>query len=206
MMRPQTDDLIPTRESLLSRLKDWGDQQSWRDFFDTYGKLIHGLALKSGLSEAEAQDVLQETLLSVAKQMPDFKYDPAIGSFKGWLLQITRWRIADQFGKRQPGRAARTNSDATETVERVADPAVSGLETLWEADWQRNLLEVAMARVKRQVHPKQYQMFDLYVTQQWPMELVTKTLGVNTAQVYMAKYRISGLIRKEIRTLETKMI
>jgi len=205
-MRPETDELIPTRESLLSRLKDWGDQQSWRDFFDTYGKLIHGLAVKSGLSEAEAQDVVQETLLSVAKQMPGFNYDPAIGSFKGWLLQITRWRIADQFKKREPGRAARSNPDATDTVERVADPAVSGLESLWEEDWQRNLLEVAMARVKRQIHPKQYQMFDLYVTQQWPMATVISTLGVNAAQVYMAKYRISGLIKKEIRTLEGKGI
>jgi len=205
-MREQIDELIPTRESLLSRLKDWGDQQSWRDFFDTYGRLIHGLAVKSGLTEAEAQDVLQETLLSVAKEMPDFKYNRAVGSFKGWLLQITRWRIADQFAKRQPRRPARKNPDATDTVERLPDPASYRLESLWEEEWQRNLLSAALARVKRQVHPKQYQMFDLYVTQQWPMGSVTGTLGVNVAQVYMAKYRISGLIKKEIRTLETKLI
>ena len=90
-------DLIPTRRSLLSRLRSWGDQESWHDFFATYWRLIYEVALKSGLSEVEAEEVVQETVISVAKKMPGFKYDPAIGSFKGWLLQITRRRIADGF-------------------------------------------------------------------------------------------------------------
>ena len=76
-MRDRTHEFIPTRRSLLSRLKDWDDQESWRDFFDTYGKLIYGLARKSGLSDAEAQDAVQETLMAVAKEMPGFKYDLA---------------------------------------------------------------------------------------------------------------------------------
>src|SRR5262245_5224284 len=94
------DELLTTRRSLLSRLRDWDNEERWRDFFYTYWRLIHGLAMKCGLTESEAQDVVQETMLSVAKQMPGFKYDPALGSFKGWLLQITRRRIADQMRKR----------------------------------------------------------------------------------------------------------
>ena len=50
---PQAEDLIPTRESLLSRLKNWDDQESWRDFFDTYWRLIFNLARKAGLSDAD---------------------------------------------------------------------------------------------------------------------------------------------------------
>src|SRR6185295_19341664 len=95
-------EFIPTRQSLLSRLKDWGDQESWKEFFDTYWKLIYSAALKSGLTDAEAQDVVQETVLSVAKKMPDFTYDPAVGSFKRWLLQLTGWRIYRQLQKRLP--------------------------------------------------------------------------------------------------------
>src|SRR6266853_3603253 len=93
------DELIPTRQSLLSRLKDWNDQDSWKEFFDTYWKLVYGVAIKAGLTDAEAQDVVQETVLSVAKRMPDFQYDPAVGSFKNWLLVITRRRINDHFRK-----------------------------------------------------------------------------------------------------------
>ena len=89
--------LLATRRSLIDRLADWGDQLRWQEFFDTYSKLIYSAAHKSGLTDAEAQEVVQETVITVAKSIDKLKYDPEIGSFKGWLLQITRWRIADQF-------------------------------------------------------------------------------------------------------------
>src|SRR5687767_808563 len=71
------DDFIPTRRRLLTRLKHWDDQESWKEFFDTYGKLIYRVATQSGLNATEAQDVVQETIISVAKRMSGFKYDPA---------------------------------------------------------------------------------------------------------------------------------
>lgn len=141
-------EFIPTRRTLLSRLKDWKDDQSWREFFNTYWKLIYGVALKAGLTDDEAQEVVQETIITVAKKMPDFKYDPAIGSFKGWLLNITRWRISDQFRKRQRESAGQASSQSpagdnvkrppsssddssrTATVERVPDPASLSPELL----------------------------------------------------------------------------
>src|SRR5213592_2844159 len=101
-MPEHRDELIPTRASLINRLKNCQDQSSWQEFFDTYWKLIYGVARKAGLTDAEAQDVVQETMASVSKHMPTFKYDPAIGSFKAWLLNMTRWRITDQLRKRRP--------------------------------------------------------------------------------------------------------
>src|SRR5258705_498547 len=96
----EPDDLVPTRESLLSRLKDWEDRESWQDFFDTYWKLIYTIARKAGLNDAEAQDIVQETVISVARKIEGFKYDPAVCSFKSWMLQLTRWRIINQIKKR----------------------------------------------------------------------------------------------------------
>src|SRR5947199_8736415 len=93
---PGTKDLIPTRESLLSRLKDWEDRESWQDFFDTYWRLIYGVARKAGLSDAEAHDIVQETVISVARKSERFRYDPAVCSVKGWMLQLTRWRTSRQ--------------------------------------------------------------------------------------------------------------
>ena len=94
------DEFIPTRASLLGRLKDWEDQTSWREFFDTYWRLIYGVARKAGLTDSEGQDVVQETMIAVAKKMPGFTYAPKVDSFKGWLLTVTQWKIADQFRKR----------------------------------------------------------------------------------------------------------
>src|SRR6185503_10568683 len=94
--------MFATRRSLVDRLVNWDDQRRWQEFFDTYWKLIYSAARKSGLTETEAQEVVQETVITVAKNIGKLRYDPEIGSFKGWLLNITRWRIADQFRKRTP--------------------------------------------------------------------------------------------------------
>ena len=204
-----TPDLIPTRQSLLSRLQNWGDQESWHDFFNTYWRLIYEVALKSGLNESEAQEVVQETVISVAKQMPAFRYDPARGKFKGWLLQITRRRIADLVRKRKQaagtiGEAAIERLDA-DGIESVPDPAASGLEAIWNEEWERHLINTAIEKVKKKVKPEQYQLFDLYVLQRWPVGKIRQTLGVSAGQVYLAKHRIGGLLKKEIRLLQSDL-
>src|SRR5881409_848241 len=90
---PNTDALLPTRQSLLTRLRDLQDQDGWREFFDTYWRLIYNVARKSGLTDAEAQDVVQTTFIYLSRKMPNFRYDPARGSFKSWLRVVTRSRI-----------------------------------------------------------------------------------------------------------------
>ena len=210
-MKPSEEtDLLPTHRSLLTRLKNWDDNEGWKQFFDTYWKLIYGAAIKSGLSDAEAQDVVQETILSVAKKMNEFKYDPALGSFKGWLLILTRWRITDQLRKRP--RHERNDGPAGDDAphalifETMPDPEGCKLDAIWDAEWKKNLMDAAIERVRRTVGARQYQLFDLYVIKNWTVEDVVKTLGVTTHQVYKAKSRISAEIRKEYELLETKFI
>src|SRR5689334_726407 len=98
----RVDPFIPTRRSLLSRLRNADDNESWRAFFDTYWKLIYSFAVKCGCSDAEAEEAVQETIISISRKMAEFKYDPALCSFKGWLLHVTRRRVIDQIRKRKP--------------------------------------------------------------------------------------------------------
>ncbi len=208
-MARNPDGLIPTRRSLLTRLKNWDDQESWKDFFDTYWKLIYGVAIKAGLNDAEAQEVVQETVIAVAKQMGAFKYDPQIGSFKGWLLHTTRWRISDQLRKRRGESAAfgreHSRSTRTGTVERIPDPSGSNLEAIWEKEWRNNIFAVALQRVRQRVDARQYQIFDLYVIKEWPVKKIAATLNVSPGQVYLAKHRVSVLVKKEITNLGSKI-
>lgn len=217
-MKSQSDlptaEAVPTRYSLLSRLQDWGDQESWRDFFDTYWRLIYAVALKSGLSEPEAQDVVQETVICVAKDIQKFKRDRRLGTFKAWLWNITRWRIADQLKKRQPAErfpyAVQPRSHATDeepaedNSEEIAEPDSSGIATVWEQEWKSNLFKAALTRVKRSVREEHYQIFDLYVLKEWPATKVARVLGVSLGQVYIAKHRVASMVRKELKALETK--
>jgi RNA polymerase sigma-70 factor (ECF subfamily) len=210
MATNNTDEFIPTRQSLLSRLKDWHDEQSWKAFFETYWKLIYGVARKSGLNDAEAQDVVQETVISVAKKMPDFKYDPAVGSFKGWLMQLTRWRITDQVRKKQyekdGKRYPREEALSTALMETCPDNSAVELEKIWDQEWQKNIMEIALEKAKRRVTPAQFQMFHLHVVKKIPARTVAQRLNVKLPEVYFAKYKTSAFIRKEIQHLEKKML
>jgi RNA polymerase sigma-70 factor (ECF subfamily) len=148
-------------------------------------------------------------MISVAKHMPAFKYDPAIGSFKTWLLNMTRWRITDQLRKRGPFVASHSASDdtatGTRTVDKVVDPMSRDLDALWDAEWEKNLLDAAMAKVKRRLDPRKYQIFDLYVNKEWPPERVAATFGISVDQVYLAKHRTTELIKEEVKKLEQTM-
>ena len=205
-MAEPNEELIPTRATLIKRLKDWQDQSSWQDFFDTYWRLIYVTAVKSGLTGAEAEDVVQETMIAVAKHIPSFKYDPALGSFKTWLLNMTRWRITDHLRKRGPFAANRPafaeTATGTRTVDKIVDPMSQDLDKLWDAEWEKNLLDAAMAKVKRRLDPQKYQIFDLYVNKEWPPEKVAAAFGISVDQVYLAKHRTMEMIKEEIKKLE----
>ena len=147
---------------------------------------------------------MQETVLSVAKKMPKFQYNPARGSFKGWLLQLTRWRIADQLRSRQkmmqPAAAEREPADAVSEEEGSAYEPFS-LE-LWDEEWKNNLLQAALDRIKRRVNPKTYQIFELYVIQEWPVTKIRSLLGVSMGRIYLIKHRVSHMIKREMQLLE----
>jgi RNA polymerase sigma-70 factor (ECF subfamily) len=202
---------LKTRASLLERLRDWEDQASWEDFFDTYWKLIYSTARKAGLSDEEAQDAVQETMISVSRCLPTFHYDAARGSFKVWLLRLTRWRIVDQFRKRGPIQARQdgfeSGDGATEAlIENMPDPVTLVPNQVWETDWQKNLAEVALARVRGRVDPRNYQLFDFYMNKEWPAKKVAERFGVSLSQVYLAKCRITAMLKLEIERLENETI
>jgi RNA polymerase sigma factor (sigma-70 family) len=197
--------LNPTRQSLISRLKNWDDQESWRQAFDTYAGMIYSFAFRAGLSDAEAQEVVQETFIVLAKQMREDQYDRTKGSFKAWLQRNSRWRIDEQLRKRKhrpPPRAAASTEKRTPTVERIPDPASLNLDKIYEDEWRENLFSLAVERLKEKVDAKQFQIFDLYVLKKWPVRKIASTLGVSSGRVYLAKFRLSKLVDRELKELK----
>jgi RNA polymerase sigma factor (sigma-70 family) len=214
-MKTPRDSLLATRRSLVERLGNLDDQASWRAFLDAYGGLLYRVACSAGLTDAEAQEAVQETVITVARNIGGLHYDPAAGSFKGWLLQTARWRIADQFRRRArrdrleaspPPLDADPGSDGggprTAAIDRLPDPAGFNLEAVWESEWRENLLSAALDRVRSEAPPRQFQIFDCYVTRGWTAMRVARELGVNLAQVYLAKHRVGALLKKAVADLE----
>ncbi len=142
MTAPSTNEFLPTRQSLLSRLRNASDDQGWREFFETYWKLIYTFATRKGLNEQEAQEVVQETCIAVAKTMPEFRYEPKKCSLKSWLRHLAEKKIADQFRKRARA-GANVSANDTEFIRMVeATPSPESLraDAQWDAEWQKHLL------------------------------------------------------------------
>jgi RNA polymerase sigma-70 factor (ECF subfamily) len=219
------DDSIPTRSSLLARIKNHGDGASWHEFHDTYEKLIFGVACKAGLREAEAQDATQDTLVAVANNIGEFRYEPKRCAFKTWLLMITRQRIIWQIRKRQRSsgplpqatrpvensnvgwRPMLSNDDSsrTSTVDSLPDPASLNLDAVWEDEWRQSVLTLALQRVKAKVSERQFQIFELSAIQAWSVSEISQTLGISAARVYLARHRVAAVLKREVRQVGERL-
>ena len=145
-------DSLQTRQTLLSRLRDLGDDESWRRFFDLYWRLLYNFARKSGLDDHAAREIVQDTVVSMARKMPEYHYDPEKGTFRQWLMRITRRRIVDHLRRqyRQPPRAD-LMPEALEELPEHADAVTDqtqALEDAWNQEWEKATFEAALSHVR----------------------------------------------------------
>jgi len=198
-------DSLPTRQSLLSRLRDCQDQAGWHTFFDSYWRLIYNVARKSGLNDAEAQDVVQNTFVYLSRRMPGFRYDPARGSFKSWLRVVTRSRISEFLRREKilsPARREPSWAPAEEArLEDVPDRGGEGLDEVWQREWEENLVNTALRRVRAKVSSQQLLIFRLAALGDLPLNQVAKKLHVSIAQVYLARHRVGRMFKMEVERL-----
>jgi RNA polymerase sigma-70 factor (ECF subfamily) len=205
LTEPGTDSLLPTRQSLLSRLRDWQDHEGWREFFDTYWRLIYRVARQAGLNDAAAQDVVQNTFIYLARRMPKFRYDPARGSFKSWLRRVTRSRIS-VFRRRAeanepPLPELPLEEDDVPVWESIPDPSGDKVDEIWQREWDDNLLKAAVRRISRKVSAQQLMIFELAALGEVPLKQVARKLDVSLMQVYLARHRVGKLFKAEMQRL-----
>jgi RNA polymerase sigma factor (sigma-70 family) len=194
-------DPIRTRPSLLKRIANWQDQASWEDFFNTYRNLVYGVARHAGLNHAEAEDAVQDTMVAVAKHIESFSYNPAIGTFKNWLLTMTRSKIVDQMRRRHDrGRGGEKREIVDYAKLQMSDGRAS-FDEFWEREWQLALLDIAKKRVKQR-DPEKYQIYDLCIAKELDAKKVADLLGIPVKQVHMAKHRVKELVAEELKRLE----
>ena len=204
-MKPEAP-LLETRSSLIQRLKATINGESWEEFFYTYWELIYNVARRAGLSEADAQDIVQETILKVHKSLDRFEYNRKRGTFKGWLRTVTRSRLNDFFKKQQRRPALNQPlEEAAGELQNLEDPEGPEIEKIWDEEWNRNLIQAALSRTKKLSSPKQFQIFKCHYIDEWTVRETCRTLGVNAAQVYMAKQRVGKVFREAVEALQEQV-
>jgi RNA polymerase sigma-70 factor (ECF subfamily) len=196
---------LRTRPSLLLRVRSWDDRSSWNEFHRLYRKLVYGLARRSGLAHDDAEDVAQEVFKRVAETIDQFESDPSRGSFRGWLMNLTRWRIANKFARRpKEGIAPAPGPDgdgpaAVQPVDLLPDGGDADAQ--WEEEWRQHVLNAAFERLARTANSRHFQAFDLHVRQHWSVSEVARELDMNPASVYVVCHRLTKLLKAEVAAL-----
>jgi RNA polymerase sigma-70 factor (ECF subfamily) len=189
-----------TRITLLGRLRrDPTNQAAWAEFVDHYGPRIYAWCRKWNLQEADAQDVTQNVLLKLARKMGEFAYDPS-RSFRAWLKTLTYHAWADFLdGRRRPGQGS-GDSQTLDILNRVE--AREDLVRQLEEEFDRELLEEAMARVRLRVAPQTWQAFVLTALEGLTGAEAAKRIPMQVAQVFVAKRRVQKMLTEEVARLE----
>jgi RNA polymerase sigma factor (sigma-70 family) len=189
-----------TRASLLVRLKDRSNQQAWSEFVELYGPVIYGFARSRGLQDADASDMMQDVLKSVAGAIEGLDYDSTKGSFRGWLFTITRNKVFNHLSSRRGKARASGDSDAYAQLAEFPD-SQPGLEADWERDYQRRVTAVAMDRLKSEFQPKTWDAFWRTAVQGEAPASVGVALQMSPGAVYIAKSRVLARLKDEVQTL-----
>jgi RNA polymerase sigma factor (sigma-70 family) len=189
-----------THASLLGRLRAQpADQAAWMEFVARYGPRIYDWCLKWHLQAADAEDVTQNVLLNLARKMETFAYDPNL-RFRAWLRTLTQHALSDFVDRRMAGRVG---GGGNEQIEALANLETSAdLQQSLEAEFDRELLDEALARVQLRVPPQHWKAFRLMALENLPGADAAQQLGMKVATVYTARSKVQKLIQDEIRKLE----
>jgi RNA polymerase sigma-70 factor (ECF subfamily) len=192
-----------TRVTLLNRLRDGTDADAWREFIRLYGPVVYGFARNRGLQDADAADLMQEVLRSIARNAGKMEYDPKRGTFRGWLYTVTRNKIYNFLNGQRNRPRGSGDSAAQERLDAVPDRA-DDPDADWELEYQRQVSAKAMDRVRHEFHKATWQAFWGPAVEGRPAGDVGAELRMSTGAVYVAKSRVLARLREEVKRIEAE--
>ena len=181
-----------TSLSLLELLQREPDNQpAWNRFVKSYGHRVYGWCLSYRLQVADAEEMTQQVLLKLVQKLPEFRYDRSKGRFSGWLKTLTNNTISDLF-----------KSFHWQRFEHLAtEPAREALHAGLDAEWRKEVLDLACQRVRRQVGDRAWQAFWLKEHDGLSGAEAAKRLGMPLGTYYPTYSRVKKLLQDECRRL-----
>jgi RNA polymerase sigma-70 factor (ECF subfamily) len=190
---------METSLSLLERLVERPTEPDWRRLVDLYQPLLRAWALRAGLDDADADDLVQETLSVVFREVGQFRH-VRTGSFRAWLRTILAHRLRDFFRSRGYRPVAVGGSDFLRRLDEL-EAADSALSREWDREHDRHVAAQVMRRVEADVEPRTWLAFRRHVIEAVPAAAVAAELGVSPNVVLLAKSRILKRLRAELAEL-----
>lgn len=205
-----TDDPLQTRPSLLARLQNQQDSSTWNrgwtEFFKTYHSIILHQALRSGLNDCDAEEVVCVVVDGVRRGLQDYVYDPERCSFKTWLYRVTRNKIADLQRKqvRQNRIRSVTTDDGSEEIANLVDNQTLSPDAAWDIKFEISMRQHAIEQVARRVKPMTMRLYLYHIVEGHSVEETVRNFvdfQVDASAVYLAHHRVHKMVAEEYEKL-----
>lgn len=186
-----------TNESLLIRVRDAQDHESWRMFIDLYMPLVHRYCVSQGLQSADAQDATQEVFVLVSRAIRRFDYDPAKGRFRGWLGKLTFRTIRrQQQNDNRPDAAVGEAGDdsAFDQFEGEVDP-------VWIEVFNARVCQAALDRIRPEFDTDVWRAFQLTWIDNRSADEAAQAVGRPKSWVYLNKFHVLKRLKQEVQFL-----
>ena len=198
----KSDNEFPdTRASLLLQVQAGDDPNAWNEFVALYRPIVYRLARRRGLQDADAEDLAQQVLLSVARSIEGWqKRDESI-RFRHWLRRVAKNAIVNLMTRGPKERAAGSSSVHELLHQQDADD--NALARDFELEYRREIFFRAATRVKSEVATESWRVFELAVIEDIPIEQVAAMLGKSVGSVYAARSRVMKRLRRHVEEIES---
>lgn len=190
-----------TRLSLLVRLRDGADERAWSEFVSIYEPAIYGFARNKGLQDADARDLCQQVMQSVAKAIDRWDPDPCKGPFRAWLFRITRNLLINLVASERRHPRGSGDSDVRKLIE--AQPAAESPDSvLFELEYKRRLFHWAAQAIRQEFTESTWNAFWKTAVENLKAADVACELKISTGAVYIARSRVIARLRQRIDQVE----
>ena len=189
-----------TSVSLLDRLRLRPDEDSWKRFDDLYAPLIRGWLRRYSVTQEDAEDLAQEVMLVVMRELPQFQHNRQRGAFRSWLRLVTVNRLQALWRAGHGRAAASGNSAVQQMLDQLQDPN-SSLSKLWDQQHDQHVARRLMELIQPRFEAKTWLAFQRVVLDGMKAGEVARELGISVNAVLLAKSRVLSGLRQEMRGL-----
>jgi RNA polymerase sigma-70 factor (ECF subfamily) len=184
-----------TQQSLLLRARQ-GEEAAWRRLVELYRPLVYGWLVRRQVRSEDAEDLTQEVMAVLVKELPSFEHAGRPGAFRSWLRGITVHRALGFWRAGSMRATAVGGSDVLHHINQLADPA-SELSTRWDEEHDDHVLRRLLELMEQEFEPETLRAFHRLTFDGASGQQVAAELGMNLAAVYAAKSRVLRRLRQE---------
>ncbi len=188
--------MTETPVSLLERLRLRPDAASWQRLIELYAPLLRSWLRRYNLQPADAEDVVQEVLTVLVRELPQFHHDLRRGAFRRWLRTVLVNRLR-AFWRGRCRDAGSGGGDVDPPIGELEDPG-SNLSRLWEREHDEHVVQRLMQLLEPEFEPSTWRAFRLLAIDGMGTAEVAAAVGITEGAARVAKSRVLRRFRQEV--------